>query len=206
MHAHTRTRPLASKSWKGITGAGSTRSSRSSAGEKRRVGKLPWSCGVPANISTRSAWLYRKAWRISRRWPSTTELLSRLRPKPCAGRRFDAESEQLRRVAPDTHHPRTGVCSDDRAQRLDHQRLGDRLELPADSLGVRLSVAMADDHANTVAAVDLARQLDDPVQRPVEGANPLQRSDEAVADAQNRLDLQHRAEKRAGRPDPSSPP
>src|SRR6266851_5152558 len=80
--------------------------------------------------------LLKEGWRICRRWRSTTELLSPLRPKPCAGRRLDAKSEQLRRVAADTHHARTGVCSDDWAQGLDHQRLGDRLELAADSVGV----------------------------------------------------------------------
>jgi hypothetical protein len=96
--------------------------------------------------------------------------------------------------------------SDDRSQRLDHQRFGDRVELAADPLRIRLGVRVADDHADTMAAIDLVGELDDPVQRALERADALQRGDEPVTDAKDRLDLQHRAEERAGATDPSAAP
>jgi hypothetical protein len=43
---------------------------------------------------------------------------------------------------------------------LDHQCVGDRVEIASDPLGVGLGIRVPDDHAHTVAAIDLARELD----------------------------------------------
>ena len=125
------------------------------------------------------------------------------RPPLCAGRPLDSEGQQLRRVAADTHHPGSGVSAYNRSQGLDHQRLGDRIQLSADPLRVRFRVGVADDHANTVASIDVARELDDSVQRSVERAHAFERGDQPVADAQDRLHLQHRPDECACIPDPS---
>src|SRR5690242_19193125 len=87
--------------------------------------------------------------------------------------------------------------ADDRAQRLDHQRVGDRLQLAANSLGVRLRAGVADDNADAMAAVDSLCELDYAVQRAVESPYTLERRHDAVTQAEHRLDLQDRAEHRA---------
>jgi hypothetical protein len=87
---------------------------------------------------------------------------------------------------------------------LDHQRFCDRLELATHAFRIGLCVPVPDDDAHTAAPVDLARQLDDPVQGAVEGADALERSDQAVANAEDRFHLQDRAEQRACAPDLSA--
>jgi hypothetical protein len=96
------------------------------------------------------------------------------------------------------------VSPDDRAERLDHQRFGDRVERSGDSLRVSFGISVADDHADALAAIDLTRQLDDPIQRAIESPYALQRGDEPVADAQDGLDLKNRTQKCVGPTDSTS--
>ena len=63
---------------------------------------------------------------------------------------------------------------------------------------------MADDYAHPFAVIERPGQLDDAVERALERAHALQRRNQAVAYAQDGLDLQHRTEKRVGATDPSA--
>src|SRR5439155_10982927 len=111
----------------------------------------------------------------------------RSRPGLCAGDTLEAERQQIGRVAPDSDHAGSGVSTDHRAERLDHQSLGDRFELPRHALGIRLGVGVPDDHTQSLAAIQRARHFNDTVECAVESAHPLERGDEAVSDAEHRL-------------------
>src|SRR4029077_3117935 len=111
---------------------------------------------------------------------------------------LDTQREQVRRIAANSDHAWPGVRADDRSQRLDHQRVGDGLELARDALCIRLCVGVADDDANALALVQLPGQLDDAVERSLESANALERRHQAVANAQDGLDLQDGTEQSVG--------
>ena len=98
------------------------------------------------------------------------------------------------------------MSADHRAERLDHQSLGDRFELPRHALGIRLGVGVPDDHTQSLAAIQRARHFNDTVECAVESAHPLERGDEAVSDAEHRLHLQHRPEQRARAADAATTP
>ena len=89
-------------------------------------------------------------------------------------------------------------------ERLDHQRLGDRLERLADFLRVLLRVGVAHHCTDAFAPVHGFCQLDDAVEGAFESSHALQRLDHTVADAQHGFDLQHRAQHRARATDASA--
>src|ERR1700694_1305207 len=197
--------------------AGSTRSWRLSPQKPTRIrtkecarGRSLWSCGGPASTSTRRGWPSRRDSRTCRRsrlkaarrsW-SALPRFRRARHQ----RRLDPKRKKLGGIAPDADDPRSGMRPDDRPQRLDHQRVGDRLQVSRHPLCVGLRIRMADDETHALAGVDLSRQLDNAIERSVKSAHPLERRHEPIADAQHRLYLQHRTEEGAGATGAATPP
>src|SRR6266851_4203655 len=201
MAVPSRTRRAGWPHWRPITAGGSIKFSRSSPPARSPRGRSRWSFGARGATCTKGAWPSRKDSRTCRRSRSKAAWKSWSVLPRCDGgrhqRRLDPEREELRGIAADSDHARSGMRSDDRPEWLDHQRVGDRLELSRHTLRVGLRIRMADDETHAFAGIDLARQLDDSVQRSVKCAHALERRHEPVADAEHRLDLQHRAQQRA---------
>src|SRR5438445_1070288 len=202
--ARSRMSPLESMLWSRTITGGWTRSRRSWAGTRRRRGRSRSSCGVRATTSTRRGLRSRKGWRTCRLLRSTGACANLSRPSSCAGSSLDPEREEVSRVATDPDDTRPRVCPDDRTKRLDHQGLGHRLQLAGHALSVLLRVGVSDHHAQSLAPIDLARQVDHPIQGAVESAHALEWGDEPVAYAEHRFHLQHRAEQRVRATDAST--
>src|SRR5260370_3983246 len=153
--------------WRPITAGGSVKFSRSSPPARSRRGRSRWSFGARGTTCTKGASPSRKDSRTCRPSPSKAAWRSWLVLPRCDGgrhqRRLDPKRKQLRGIAADSDHARSGMRSDDRAKWLDHQRIGNRLEVFCHPLPVGLRLRVADDEAHALAGIDLARQLYEPL-------------------------------------------
>src|SRR5260370_19539857 len=177
--------------WRHIPAGGSIKFSRSSPPARSPRGRSRWSFGAQGTTCTKGAWPSRKDSRTYRRSPSKAAWRSWSVLTRCDGgrhqRRLDPEREELRGIAADPDHARSGMRSDDRPEWLDHQRVGDRLELSRHTLRVGLRVRVADDETHALAGIDPSRQLDDAGQRSVKPPPALRVRTKARAGAKHRL-------------------
>ena len=86
----------------------------------------------------------------------------------------------------------------DRSQGLDDEGFGEVFEALRQGVCLRLGRRVADDHAEAGRAVHRAAQLQQPAHRPFLGPDPFQGRDLACLDGQDRLDLEHGSQQRAG--------
>src|SRR5712691_1301240 len=198
MAVPSRPRRAESPRWRLITAGGSVKFSRSCPPARGPRGRSPWSFGVRGTTCTKGALPSRKDSLTCRRLRSKAAWRRwSVLPRCDGGRhqlKLDPEREELRGIAADSDHARSGMRSDDGPEWLDHQRVGERLELSGHALRVGLRVRGADDETHALAGIDLARELDDAVQRSVKRAHALERRHEPVSYSDHRLVLHHRSQ------------